>query len=130
MPIKLDWIDEKQTIQVMEVATPWTWDEMVETTSRSADMAGEINHDYYFIVDFTHAGKLPSGAFTNMTRLNGTKPQDKDTLLIAVVGVTGMLRRATDMFTRVFGRNIVMVDTQEEAFEAIEAHKEARKQKV
>jgi hypothetical protein len=123
MPIQVEWTDDTRTIQMMEVSQPWTWDDMAVAATRSADMAGEITHDYYFIVDFSNAGKLPGGAFTNMTRLNATKPKDKDTLLITVIGVEGMLRRAADMFMRVFGRNIVLVNTKEEAFTAIEAHK-------
>lgn len=91
MPVHIAWDDSAETMLLMDVIAPWTWDEYLNAASKGRDMASEKLYTVHLIVDFTLVGTLPRGYLLGFQRAAQYIPPNGG--LIIMIGVTGVLKR-------------------------------------
>lgn len=100
MPITTRWYDEEKTIQILEYADNWTWDELYLSQRESCQMGEAVGHPFALIQDMSRFRRLPPNALAHGRPLvQGMSPY---IYLNVFVGMTPFVQSIWGAFASVY----------------------------
>ncbi|NDJ53489.1 MAG: hypothetical protein GYB68_10440 [Chloroflexi bacterium] len=121
MTILLDWLTADRKIAMWSFIGDWTWDDLVKIDHEWSASVRDLPFTVYLVHDFREAGRPPEHLLTRLPQiLNLPHITDLTNMsnVHTLIGTSGILRRAAEIYSRVYGR-LNLVDTPEEALELV-----------
>lgn len=120
MAIELQWIDQQQTLILLEFKRGWTWAELYDAVREADQQIGSVPHTVHLLLDLTNAGRPPFDFMQVAGELFASGDARHNEGLRIVVGANWLLRSAYNTLSKLYGsklaeRPILFADTLNEA---------------
>lgn len=102
MPITVDWANTDQTILRFTISGDFTGEDVIGGISGYADLADQVDHEFYMLLDFTAATGSAIKALSRLPEVARALPTRRAAVILAV-GSSQTIEMVTGIFSKVYG---------------------------
>lgn len=133
MPIEVQWDNEERTVMRWVYQSPWSWEEAYQAHEQEMALIDCVEHIVDGIADMRQAQGLPKGSLTAGVSIMNKSHERMD--LLVILGANRLIQSMYDMMCKLHPGmakkvKLVMVRSEEEAYQVIAARRAERMQQV
>ena len=82
MSVNSSWSDDAKTLLHLQFSGQWNWDEYHSARNIANQLAEEINHPFFAVLDFTEAMGLPANMLSKFGKESQNPPPHRQGLVV------------------------------------------------